>query len=150
MEPTLADIPYKIYYSISEVSQFAGVEPHVLRYWETKFTRLNPKRAGGNQRKYTRQDLELVLTIRDLLYKEKYKLDGAARKLRGGLGKFLRDQEKETRETAPQPTDAERQTFFPTAAPPANPVPAAPPPRRRGEMLTELKKDLREILQLVS
>ncbi|MBE7559110.1 MerR family transcriptional regulator [bacterium] len=78
------NIPEKIYYSISEVSEYTGVEPHVLRYWETKFAKLNPKRVGGNQRKYTRNDLKLIFEIIHLLYEEGFTLDGAERKLRSG------------------------------------------------------------------
>ena len=77
-------IPVKIYYSIREVSDYTGVEPHVLRYWETKFTKLRPKRVGGNQRKYTRSDLEMVFEIIRLLYQEGYTLDGAERRLKYG------------------------------------------------------------------
>ncbi len=80
-------IPDKIYYSISEVSKYTGVEPHVLRYWETKFSKLKPKRVGGNQRKYTKSDLELLFVIIELLYNEGYTLDGAEKKLREGLGR---------------------------------------------------------------
>lgn len=80
----LSEIPRKIYYSISEVSEYTGVEPYVLRYWETKFSKLAPTRVGGNQRKYTRQDLELLFTIVKLLYEEGYTLEGAERKLRKG------------------------------------------------------------------
>lgn len=76
------DIPDKIYYSISEVSEYTRVEPHVLRYWETKFTKLAPKRVGGNQRKYTRSDLDLLFVIIHLLYNEGFTLDGAERKIR--------------------------------------------------------------------
>ncbi len=78
-------IPNKIYYSISEASEYTGVEPHVLRYWETKFTKLNPKRVGGNQRKYTRNDIELLYEIVHLLYYEGFTLDGAERQLKIGL-----------------------------------------------------------------
>lgn len=81
-----ADIPDKIFYSISEVSEYTGVEPHVLRYWETKFTKLRPKRVGGNQRKYSRQDLEVLFQIIDLLYEQGYTLEGAEKKLTTGAG----------------------------------------------------------------
>jgi DNA-binding transcriptional MerR regulator len=77
-------IPVKIYYNIREVSDYTGVEPHVLRYWETKFAKLRPKRVGGNQRKYTRTDLELIFEIIRLLYQEGYTLDGAERRLKYG------------------------------------------------------------------
>jgi DNA-binding transcriptional MerR regulator len=77
-----SDIPVKIYYSIREVSDYTGVEPHVLRYWETKFSKLRPKRVGGNQRKYTRADLELIMEIIRLRHREGYTLDGAEKRLR--------------------------------------------------------------------
>jgi len=80
------DIPDKIYYSISEVSDYTGVEPHVLRYWETKFSKLRPKRVGGNQRKYSRADLEVLFQIIDLLYEQGYTLEGAEKKLTVGGG----------------------------------------------------------------
>jgi DNA-binding transcriptional MerR regulator len=89
MEPFVrlrADIPDKIYYSISEVSEYTGIEPHVLRYWETKFSKLHPKRVGGNQRKYSRTDLEVLFQIMDLLYNQGYTLDGAEKKLATGVG----------------------------------------------------------------
>ena len=91
----LEEIPKKIYYSISEASEFTGVEPHVLRYWETKFSKLNPKRVGGNQRKYTRGDIELLYEIVNLLYSEGYTLDGAERKLKGGLQALRAERELE-------------------------------------------------------
>lgn len=80
-----ADIPDKVYYSISEVSEYTGVEPHVLRYWETKFSRLRPRRVGGNQRKYSRNDLEILFQIIDLLYNQGYTLEGAEKKLATGI-----------------------------------------------------------------
>ncbi|MCA9411653.1 MAG: MerR family transcriptional regulator [Candidatus Omnitrophica bacterium] len=80
------DIPDKIYYSISEVSEYTGVEPHVLRYWETKFSKLRPKRVGGNQRKYSRSDLEIIFQIIDLLYEQGFTLEGAEKKLTTGGG----------------------------------------------------------------
>jgi len=131
----LDEIPKKIYYSISEASDYTGVEPHVLRYWETKFSRLNPKRVGGNQRKYTRGDLELLLEIVNLLYNEGYTLDGAERKLRGGL----------------QALRAERNSEKVEAAPPSE-IPAsdsASPAAREPYDLAAIKRDLQEILRLL-
>ncbi len=87
-------VPKKIYYSISEVSEYTGVEPHVLRYWETKFSRLSPKRVGGNQRKYTRHDLDLIYEIIHLLYTDGYTLDGAEKKLRAGLSAVKAEREE--------------------------------------------------------
>lgn len=109
----LEDIPKKIYYSISEASEFTGVEPHVLRYWETKFSKLNPKRVGGNQRKYTRNDIELLYEIVNLLYSEGYTLDGAERKLKGGLQALRAEREIEKEKEQDQKRDKEKITPVP-------------------------------------
>jgi DNA-binding transcriptional MerR regulator len=71
----------KLYYSISEVSDAAEVRPHVLRYWETQFKMLRPQKNRAGNRQYRRKDLNLVLTIRDLLYHQGYTIAGARRKL---------------------------------------------------------------------
>ena len=71
----------KLYYSISEVSDAAEVKPHVLRYWETQFKMLRPKKNRAGNRMYRPRDLNLVLTIRDLLYRNGYTIAGARRKL---------------------------------------------------------------------
>lgn len=76
------EIPDKVYFKIGEVSQFVGVQPHVLRYWESEFPSLKPVRASSNQRLYRRQDLETFLEIKRLLYEEKFTIDGARKKLR--------------------------------------------------------------------
>ncbi len=81
------EIPDKIYYSIREVSQYTDVPPHVLRYWETKFSRLAPERAGGNQRKYTKADLEIIFEIKELLHGQGYTLSGAEKHLRNAYRK---------------------------------------------------------------
>lgn len=75
-------IPQKLYYRIGEVSDIAGVKPHVLRYWETEFGFLSPAKNEGNQRLYTRQDLEKVLTIKKLLYQDRFTIAGAKRRFR--------------------------------------------------------------------
>ncbi len=66
----------KLFYKIGEVSNIAEVEPHVLRYWESEFSFLKPRKNKTGQRVYSRKDMELVLKIRDLLYKEKYTIAG--------------------------------------------------------------------------
>ncbi|MFH1738104.1 MAG: MerR family transcriptional regulator [bacterium] len=103
------DLPNKIFYSISEVSEYTGIEPHVLRYWETKFSRLCPKRVGGNQRKYTRSDLDLLYEIIHLLHNEGYTLDGAERKLRSGVAQVRAEREAANRtESSPEETDSKQ------------------------------------------
>jgi DNA-binding transcriptional MerR regulator len=71
----------KLYYSISEVAAAADVKPHVLRYWETQFKMLKPRKNRAGNRMYRPRDLQLVLTIRDLLYHNGYTIAGARRNL---------------------------------------------------------------------
>jgi DNA-binding transcriptional MerR regulator len=70
----------KLFYKIGEISSLAEIEPHVLRYWESEFPFLKPKKNKTGQRMYTRKDLELVLQIKNLLYKEKYTIAGVKKK----------------------------------------------------------------------
>jgi DNA-binding transcriptional MerR regulator len=71
----------KLYYSISEVGDLAKVKPHVLRYWETQFKMLRPRKNRAGNRMYREKDLELVLAIRSLLYEKGFTIVGARRKL---------------------------------------------------------------------
>lgn len=73
-------IPEKLFYKIGEVSRVAGVEPYVLRYWETEFPFLRPRKTASGQRIYSRKDLEVVLQIRRLLYEERYTIEGVRKK----------------------------------------------------------------------
>ncbi len=66
----------RLFYKIGEISTIAEIEPHVLRYWESEFSFLQPRKNKTGQRVYTRKDLELVLQIKNLLYKEKYTIAG--------------------------------------------------------------------------
>lgn len=70
----------KLFYKIGEVSEIAEVESYVLRYWETEFPFLKPRKNRTGQRVYTRKDLETVLQIKNLLYKEKYTIAGVRKK----------------------------------------------------------------------
>jgi DNA-binding transcriptional MerR regulator len=72
----------KLYYSIGEVRAITGLEPYVLRYWETEFPTLKPKKNSGGQRAYQRKDIELVLRIKELLYEQGYTIKGARALLR--------------------------------------------------------------------
>lgn len=142
----LDQIPKKIYYSISEASEFTGVEPHVLRYWETKFSKLNPKRVGGNQRKYTRNDIELLYEIVHLLYSEGFTLEGAERKLKAGLQALREEREIEKQRTKDlaaahaKPADKEEAA--------SEQIMDEPQPLARFN-LTEIKKELEEILKIL-
>ena len=64
------EIPDKLYYKIGEVAKFTGVKTHVLRYWETEFNTIRPNKSRSNQRLYRKQDVELILHLKDLLYNQ--------------------------------------------------------------------------------
>ncbi len=78
---TLRLFPEKLFYKIGEASRIVGVEPYVLRYWETEFPSLRPRKSKSGQRVYTRRDLDLILDIKLLLYEQKYTIDGARKRL---------------------------------------------------------------------
>lgn len=76
------EIPDKLYYKIGEVAKFTGIKPHVLRYWETEFKTIRPNKSRTNQRLYRKQDVELILLLKDLLYNQGFTIAGARKKLR--------------------------------------------------------------------
>jgi len=106
-------------YKIGEVCKLADVQPYVLRYWETEFPQLAPNKSGGGQRLYTRHEIDTILRIKELLYREGFTIAGAKKKL-------------ETELTEPL-----------AAAPP----PAAS--AERDDALARVKQELREILRLL-
>src|SRR6266853_3388541 len=71
------EIPDKLYFRIGEVARLAGIKPYVLRFWETEFSGLGPKKSGTGQRLYRRKDVELVLEIKRLLYDKRFTIEGA-------------------------------------------------------------------------
>ena len=77
--------PEKLFYKIGEVSRIVGVESYVLRYWETEFPFLSPRKSKSGQRVYTKKDVDLILQIKKLLYEDKYTIDGVRRKLTGNV-----------------------------------------------------------------
>ena len=81
-EPESPEIPDKLYFKIGEVSEILGVEPYVLRYWESEFSQLSPKKSGTGHRLYRRKDVELLLRIKHLLYEKRFTIEGARQTLR--------------------------------------------------------------------
>lgn len=71
----------KLYYSISEVSRMTGLEAHVLRYWETEFAQMRPRKNRAGNRAYRPREIQYIQYIRHLLHEEKYTLQGAKKKL---------------------------------------------------------------------
>ena len=78
---TAVAIPEKLFFKIGEVCELAGVQAHVLRYWETEFPTLAPQKNRAGQRTYRRRDVEMALRIKELLYDEQYTIAGAKKKL---------------------------------------------------------------------
>jgi DNA-binding transcriptional MerR regulator len=121
------EIPDKLYFRIGEVSRLAGIKPYVLRFWETEFSSLGPKKSGKGHRLYRRKDVELVLEIKRLLYDKRYTIEGAR--------KYL---ESRSREVVAKPVSAKAARSQPDLF--ADPGPA----------LEAIRKELNEILQLLS
>lgn len=74
---SIPEIPDKLYFRIGEVSRLAGIKPYVLRFWESEFSSLGPKKSGTGHRLYRRKDVELVFQIKQLLYEKRYTIEGA-------------------------------------------------------------------------
>ena len=77
-------VPVKLYYRIGEVSEIVGVEPHVLRYWETEFRSIRPQKSRKGQRIYSRRDVDKLLKVKELLYSHGFTIAGARKRLREG------------------------------------------------------------------
>ncbi len=123
------EIPDKLYFRIGEVSRLAGIKPYVLRFWETEFSSLGPKKSGKGHRLYRRKDVELVLEIKRLLYEKRYTIEGAR--------KYLESRSRENSPKAPEgmksaPGHSQGDLFL-------TPGPA----------LDEIRKELKEILALL-
>src|SRR5688572_4311125 len=114
------EIPDKLYFKIGEVSDLLGVEPYVLRYWETEFTVLSPKKSGTGHRLYRRKDVELLLRIKYLLYEKKFTIEGARQSLQA-----------ESRMAKPKPAKRIQKELF------------------SEDPLPEIRRELADILQLL-
>ncbi|MDF2696503.1 MAG: Transcriptional regulator, MerR family [Labilithrix sp.] len=80
----MGELPPKLFFRIGEVAGLVGVEPHVLRYWEREFRSIRPTKSAKGQRVYTRKDVENLLRVRDLLYRDGFTIAGAKKKLQRG------------------------------------------------------------------
>jgi DNA-binding transcriptional MerR regulator len=92
-------IPEKAYFRIGEVSKIINVEPYVIRYWETEFRTISPVRTKTAQRLYRKRDVQELLTIKNLLYSQRFTIDGAKKqlhKMRGNNEPENKNSEKQT------------------------------------------------------
>jgi DNA-binding transcriptional MerR regulator len=123
------EIPDKLYFRIGEVSRLAGIKPYVLRFWETEFSTLGPKKSGKGHRLYRRKDVELVLEIKRLLYDKRYTIEGARKFLESrSRDAALKNSEASTRKSGRSQGELFRE-----------PTP----------MFDEIRKELGEILKLL-
>jgi len=104
------EIPDKLYFRIGEVADLLSVEPYVLRYWESEFPTLAPKKSGTGHRLYRRKDVELLLKIKHLLYEKRYTIEGARQSLhnesKGSKSKAVEHHQREL--FTPEPLTAIR------------------------------------------
>lgn len=122
--PQFPEIPDKLFFRIGEVSQLVGVEPYVLRYWESEFPPLAPRKSDTGHRMFRRKDVELLLQIKHLLYEKKFTIEGARKAL------LEKPKAKETAKKAARVAQVE---MFP----PENPLP-------------EIRREVAAILKLLS
>ncbi len=94
----------KLYRSISEVSEMVGVAPHVLRYWETQFSMLRPRKNRAGNRMYRPDEIKLLMEIKELLYQRRFTIAGARRR--------LLDERREGPVTEPAFTAADRKVLL--------------------------------------
>ena len=114
------EIPDKLYFKIGEVSELLGVEPYVLRYWESEFPVLSPKKSGTGHRLYRRKDVELLLRIKHLLRDKRFTIEGARQSLQA-----------EAKAPKPKAVKVAQQELF------------------ADDPLPEIRKELADILQLL-
>ena len=82
LERAIKALPQKLAFKIGEVAEIARVKPYVLRYWESEFDQLKPQKSKKGQRVYLKRDVELVLMIQKLLYRDRFSIEGARTALR--------------------------------------------------------------------
>src|ERR1044071_1686785 len=116
-----ARVQKRLYYKIGEACKELGIQPYVLRYWETEFPALAPSKSRSGQRVYSEKELEVIRRIKQLLYEEGYTIAGAKKKLETELANG-------SLEEAEGATAAETVVITAEESPAAE-APAAPPPR---------------------
>jgi DNA-binding transcriptional MerR regulator len=124
MTITPEEIPDKLYFRIGEVARLAGIKPYVLRFWETEFPALDPKKSGTGHRLYRRKNVQMVLEIKRLLYEKRYTIEGAR--------KFLETRSKDGAPAPAAPTGVAKRSR-----------PAAPQPSQRVSSMFLLRSSRR-------
>jgi DNA-binding transcriptional MerR regulator len=149
MSRTSVAIPEKLFFKIGEVCELAGVQAHVLRYWESEFPMLVPQKNRAGQRVYRKRDVEMALKIKELLYEDQYTIAGAKKRLAnelrgGGKLKVVASDDDVTANGDLQSTD---ETFAKAASPARSVVTPRTAEERQG--LKRIASELRELLSLL-
>ena len=132
-------IPDRLYFKIGDVARLCGVEPYVLRFWETQFPQLKPNKSGTGQRLYRRREVELALEIKRLVHGEGYTIAGAKQALEGA---HKRGQ--------PQPAAPRVQVQAPAQESSPRPAETAKRPDAVIAAVGQIRAELREIISLLS
>jgi DNA-binding transcriptional MerR regulator len=142
-------IPEKLFFKIGEVCELAGVQAHVLRYWESEFPMLAPQKNRAGQRVYRKRDVEMALRIKELLYEDQYTIAGAKKRLtnelRGGGKLKVVGEEDGHAVSQTGDTNGASESFTPTGYT-SSVVPLAAEERQG---LKQLAAELRELLSLL-
>ena len=153
MSRSAVAIPEKLFFKIGEVCELAGVQAHVLRYWESEFTMLAPQKNRAGQRVYRKRDVEMALRIKELLYEDMYTIAGAKKRLtndlRGGGKLKVVGSEDETVEETPKLDFAEGEAFPQAPASTFNRTPLPPRTAEERQGLKQLASELRALLGLL-
>ena len=151
-------IPEKLFFKIGEVCELAGVQAHVLRYWESEFPMLAPQKNRAGQRVYRKRDVEMALRIKELLYEDQYTIAGAKKRLtnelRGGGAKLKVVGEEDghaVSESSVSESDGTSDSFAPASAPLSGSYTSSVVPLAAEERqgLKQLAAELRELLSLL-
>jgi DNA-binding transcriptional MerR regulator len=127
-----ARVQKRLYYKIGEACKALGIQPYVLRYWETEFPALTPSKSRSGQRVYSEKELEIIRRIKELLYDEGYTIAGAKKKLEVELTSGALSEHRDDDETA---TEAKTPAAAPAAS--GKPAPARRPAGSSAAMPTE-------------
>jgi DNA-binding transcriptional MerR regulator len=133
----------KLFYRIQEVAKLTGLKPYVLRYWETEFKELAPAKDGSDQRRYRPSDIEVILTIRKLLYEDRFTIEGARKRLKDEIR--LRREPLALQLEAPQPKPAPASAKAKLAV-----ADQGGKPGKLDQSLNRLRTEVNALLQLLS
>jgi DNA-binding transcriptional MerR regulator len=139
----MVEIPDKVYFKIGEVARLADLKPYVLRYWESEFGVLRPKKSRSGQRLYRRSDVELILHIKTLLKKRKFTIAGARAEMSKGRKSHVADVDDDTA-TLRQPPEVSLSESASVTQLPADPALEARV-RTQDELLIHLRSELEQL-----